>query len=137
MKSSQRFGSTQILQIALGVFIFILGLNGLTSYNSTLGELGRAASKLFGGGSNQTIAMIVAILELVAGVILVAGVFLPIDSKALFFAAFAICILWIAKIVLNYFFGSFLEPSLLTWLEKLSLEIVILVSLWNVSMAYK
>ncbi|WP_028972659.1 hypothetical protein [Spirochaeta cellobiosiphila] len=137
MKSTSRFGSLMILQIALGVFIFILGLNGIIHYNSTFSEASRAVSQLFGGGNNQTLNLIVAVVELIAGVILVGGVFLPIDSKALFFAGFIVFILWALRIVMFSFLDGFLKPDLLPWLQSLALDVVVLVGLWSVSTSYK
>jgi len=126
-----------ILQIALGVFIFVLGLNGINSYNSTFNEAARAVGKLLGSGSNSGLNLVVSIIELVAGIILVGGVFLPIDSKALFFAGFLIFVLWGIRMAMAFFMEGFMEPSFLPWLSGLSLDMVVLVSLWLVSTSYR
>ena len=40
-----------ILQIVVGVLFLLMGIAGITDYNSDFAELGRSASQAFGGDS--------------------------------------------------------------------------------------
>ncbi len=76
MSSRKYQGSYFLLQIAVGVFFLLLGLQGIMHYNSDISGLGRALAKTFGGKINY-ISITIAVLELVSGVIILGGLLYP------------------------------------------------------------
>lgn len=134
MKSRSLGEPLALLQLALALFFGITGLVYLLNYNSMGAEIGRMFGKLF--GKNQTLILITAIIQLISGIILLVGLFAPIDTKYMFIAALAILILWGVQIVMTHFMNNFMKPDFLPWLQKLSLDIIILAGIWGVSTRY-
>ena len=126
---------TTILQIVVAVFLITLGLIGITHYNSNLAQFGRGMNRLF-GRANDPLNLVVAIIEIVAGVIVFAGVFFAVQSKLLYAATLVIAILWIIQIILSFFASNFAEPDLIVWLNRLAADLIVLLSLWLVNRKY-
>ena len=127
MGRSGGFSSFFFLQISLGIYFGILGINGLVGYNSR----GAQVLRLFGG--NNILNLIVAIVLLVAGVFLVASLFAPIGGSLAPVLYIAVMIIWALVIVLDLFFNSFLKPSFLGWLAELAWRVALLSGTWIVS----
>ena len=119
-----------LLQIALAVYFGLSGLIYLMNYNSSIA----AITRLF--GNDTMLLLITAIVELIAGVILLAGVFAPIDKKYMFIAGLIILILWAVSIAVSYFINNLLEPDIISWLQGFSLQLIILAGLWAVTSRY-
>jgi len=126
---------TTILQIVVAVFLITLGLIGITHYNSNLAQFGRGMNRLF-GRANDPLNLVVAIIEIVAGVIVFAGVFFAVQSKLLYATTLVIAILWIIQIILSFFASNFAEPDLIVWLNRLAADLIVLLSLWLVNRKY-
>ncbi len=124
-----------ILQIVVAVFLVTLGLIAIIHFNSNLARFGRGMNKLF-GGSNDPLNLVVAIVEVVAGVIVFAGVFFAVQSRLLYGATLVITILWIIQIILSFFASNFAEPDLIVWLNRLAADLIVLLSLWLVNRKY-
>lgn len=128
--SKSLFGSIFFLQLALGVFFIVLGISDVSNSDPSLNPLTRVF------GSNEILAVLPAIIEIVMGAILVLGLFMQLSNGITRFMGVALFVLWAAYIVLAFFVDSFLKPSFLTWLYRLSWHCVILMSLWIVGRKY-
>lgn len=120
------------LQLSLALMFITFGLVGIINYNSDLANFGRSVNKLF-GQSNDIIPILFAVLELVAGVLLLASLFTGTSSRILSLSLLVIFIFWIVYIVMNYFMGGFGEPDFLIWLKGLSPQLVALSGLWIIT----
>lgn len=114
-----------ILTILVGAFLVLDGIAGLNRSSSFLGELGRAL-----GAQGSTITMIVAVLALVAGVLLILGLFLNLGDLDRFLGI-GIFIAWLVVIVLVFFIGRF-SPDQLSWWTGLVQYSIILAVIWMV-----
>ncbi len=135
MSAKKYQGSYFLLQIAVGIFFLLLGLQGIMHYNSDISGLGRALAKTFGGKVNY-ISITIAVLELISGVIILGGLFVPMKNSTLMIASLAVFIFWAVRIAYFFFVNNFTEPDLLTWLQRLSLDCVVLMSVWIIQRKY-
>jgi hypothetical protein len=132
-KSSVSLGSTNtLIQIAVALFFISLGFLEITAYNSGVSEFTRSVSKAF-GGKNDVMSIIIAVLELVSGIIILGSVFMPVQGRILFISSFAIGIFWLIKIIMAYFLNNFIEPGFFVWLNRLAIDLLVLASLWMVN----
>ena len=125
-------GARAILQIALGVFLVILGIQGINAYMSAGSKLLRGVLEAF-GETGHIINLVMAIIELTAGIVLliaVVGVLPPAGKSLLVMIVF---IFWAFGIVYTYFMArEVLGPKPLEWLAGISRDAIILVSIWLV-----
>lgn len=128
-------GSYFLLQIAVGLFFLLLGLQGVIHYNSDLSGFGRAFAKAVGGKVNY-LNVAIAVLEMISGIIILGGLFVPMKNSTLMIASLFVFVFWALKIVYFFFFNNFLEPDLIVWLQRLSLDCVVLMSLWIINRKY-
>ena len=116
------------LQISLGVYFGVLGIEGISGYSSRGAQLLR----LF--GNNDILNLLIAIVLLVAGIFLVGSLFAPIGGNLAPIIYIAVIIIWAIVIILTLFLNnSFLKPSFLTWLAELAWRVAILAGTWIVS----
>jgi hypothetical protein len=127
--------SPLFLQIAVAAFFFLLGLLGVLNYHTDLARFGREVVRIF-GGRNDTLNIIVSILSLVSGAILLLGIFLSIQARVMYAAGLAIFVYWALRIIYFFFLNDIFEPDFLAWLERLSLDVVVLASVWIVARRY-
>jgi len=126
-----------ILQILLAAFLIIAGIQAIQHYNSSLNELKRSIAGFF-GQSTSPFALIFAIVEIAAGIALLAALVIPASLRIAVFFRVVVLIFWLVKIVLFTFVGSItmkndqvsFNPDLLSWLSLLTTDLIILVSLW-------
>ena len=135
MGTKKYYGSYFLLQISVGIFFLLLGLQGIMHYNSDISGLGRALAKTFGGNGNY-ISITIAILELISGVIILGGLLVPMKNSTLMIASLAVFVFWALRIAYFFFINNFVEPDLLLWLQKLSLDCVVLMSVWIINRKY-
>ncbi len=128
-------GSYFILQIALGIFFILLGYQGVIHYNSDLSGIGRALAKTFGGKVDY-ISITIAILEIISGVIILVGLLVPMKNSTLMIASLAVFIFWAVRIVYFFFINNFAQPVFFVWLQKLSLDSIVLMSVWVINRKY-
>jgi hypothetical protein len=120
-----------LLQLSLGLFFLTLGIMGLGSYDSGLSK----AARFF--GRDDTLRVVMAVVELVMGVILVLGLFVSVSADLTKIFIIALFVLWALYMLLNLFLNnSFFEPNAVTWLYNLAWHSVILVSIWVVGGRY-
>jgi len=121
---------TFFLQLSLGVFFLVLGISNITNYNDDWNALKRAF------GNNQTLALAMAVVEIVMGALLVLGLFVALSDGATKVLGFVLFVLWGLYMVVSFVVKDFAKPDLLTWLYRVSWNAVILVSLWIVGRRY-
>lgn len=133
MASKKGISITSIffLQLCLGVFFLMLGIVGLGHYNSKLSEVARFF------GRNDTMSIIMSVIELVMGGILILGLFVTVSGSIARIFSIALFALWAVYMFINFFMNkSFLEPSEVVWCYNFSWHAIILASLWVVGRKY-
>ena len=135
MTKKAGFDTGWVLQLVVAAFLITMGLIVIINYDSDLNRFGRSVTQLFGGKNDPT-ALIIAIVNLIAGALLVLALFVPVRGNLLSLLTLIIVIVWIVQAVLRYFVNDFLEPDFLTWLNGLSLDLIVLTSLWIVNRRY-
>jgi hypothetical protein len=130
-KSGISFSSLFFLQLSLGVFFLMLGIMGLGDYNSKSSEFARFF------GRDDTMRVVMSVVELVMGVILMLGLFMSVSADLTKVFSFALFGLWALYMIINLFLNdTFLEPNTVVWLYNISWHAVILVGLWVVGRRY-
>jgi hypothetical protein len=139
VKTVWRVDTLFVLQIVVAVFLVTLGLIGIIHYDSDLARLGRDLNRVF-GRANNPFNVIVAAVELAAGILLLAALFVPVKPRWLYFpgrwTTLGIAIVWAIRIVLFLFVNNIFEPTFLVWLNQLAADLVILLSLWLIYRKY-
>jgi len=134
-RRSAGFDVTVVLQIVMAAFLITLGLIGIINYSSDLAQLGRDLNIVF-GRANNPINLIAAIVELIAGVIVLAAVFFYLQSRWIFVATLVIAILWAVRIIIILFAQDIFEPTFLVWLNRLCADLIVLTALWLINRKY-
>ena len=124
------------LQIAVAAYFILYGIVGIAYYNSAISSVwGRARITIF-GGQDDVLGLIIAILTLIAGLILLAGLFLRVKQNVLYAAGLGIFIFWAVRILIVFLAVNLMQPNFLVWLEQLALDLVVLASVWLVTQKY-
>jgi hypothetical protein len=127
MSRSSSVSSVFFIQLALGVYFAVLGVEGIGAYQSR----GAQILRLF--GNNQILNLIIAIVFLVAGIYLIISLFAPIDRNLYFILSVIVFIVWAIYIILSLLVNNnFLKPNFLTGLGNLAWRCVILGAIWLV-----
>lgn len=124
-----------ILQIVVAAFLITLGLIAIIHYDSDLARFGRGMNRLF-GRSDDPLNLTVAVVQVVAGVIVFAGIFFAVQSRLLYGATLVIAILWVIQIILSFFASNFAEPDLVIWINRLAADLIVLLALWLINRKY-
>jgi hypothetical protein len=134
-KTVWRVDTLFILQIVVAVFLITLGLIGIIHYDSDLARLGRDLNRVF-GRANDAFNVVVAVVELVAGILVLAALFVPVSTRWLYWTTLIIAIVWAVRIVLFLFVNRIFEPAFLVWLNQLAADLVMLLALWLINRKY-
>ena len=121
----RNFNMTWILTLLVGAFLLLDGIVGLNQSNSVVGQIARAF-----GTQGSTIALVIAIVELVAGALLILSLFVDLgqlDSTL----GIAIAVAWIVIMVFTFFLSNF-NPDSLVWWRGVVQYSVILAVIWMV-----
>jgi len=129
------FDAVGVLQIVVAIFLFTLGLIAILEWNSGASQLGRGLTRLF-GGPNNPISLIVAIVELAAGAIVFAALFVNVASRLIYVLTIIIAVLWVVEIIIAFFAQDAFRPDFLIWLNRLSADVIILLGLWLINRRY-
>jgi uncharacterized membrane protein YphA (DoxX/SURF4 family) len=124
-----------VLQIVVAAFLITLGLVGLIHWNSDPAKFGRGLTRAF-GGTNSPASLIVAIVELAAGLIVLAGAFVRVRGRLLFASTLVIAILWAIQIIVSFFARDIFEPDFWIWANRLAMDLVVLLALWLINRKY-
>ncbi|MFP4364295.1 MAG: hypothetical protein ACLFR1_10555 [Spirochaetia bacterium] len=125
------------LQLSVAIFFLASGILGLAEYNSTANEVARGISQLLGGSTNQTVNVIIYIVEVISGAIILISLFVPTSTRMLYFATIAILIIWIIKMIYTHIGGGIFEATFLIWLQRLSVDLIVLTSIWVITGRYR
>jgi len=135
MAKSSKGASLVFLQSTVAAFFILFGLAAIVNYDSKLNRFGREVVRTF-GGSNDPLTLIIAILAVVAGVILLAGLILSVSSRLMYLAAVATLVYWALRILYVFVFNNIFEPDFLVWLADLSPEAILLAALLLIARKY-
>ncbi|OHD71769.1 MAG: hypothetical protein A2V99_17615 [Spirochaetes bacterium RBG_16_67_19] len=124
-----------VLQIVVAAYLIPLGLLGIIYWESGGAQFARSLTRAF-GGSNNPLNLIVAIVELAAGVIVLLGLFTSVRSGLLAAATLVIAILWVIQIIIVFFARDIFEPKFLVWLNRLAADLIVLLALWLINRKY-
>ena len=124
-----------VLQIVMAAYLITLGLLGIIYWESGGAQFARSLTRAF-GGSNNPLNLIVAIVELAAGVIVLLGLFTSVRSGLLSAVTLVIAILWAVLIVVTFFARGFFEPNFLVWLSRLAADLIVLLAFWLINRKY-
>jgi hypothetical protein len=130
--SAFHFDAVLVMQIAVAAFLITLGLAELMHWDSGLAQLGRGINRAF-GRANNPVSLIMAILELVAGGLVLISAFAFVQTRLLYYSTLAIAILWALRILFGFFSQGVFEPDFVIWLNRLAADVIILLALWMVS----
>ncbi len=121
-----------VLQIALGVMLAVAGIWALSGKGGD--DAYQALKGLFNGDVGKILGMVFAIIELLAGILLVVEVFVG-DKFGKFdnILGWIVIIVWIVAIVLMDFLNGNLEISKLDWWYDLAGHCVILGALLSLN----
>ena len=134
-RRTMAFDAVVVIQVVVAIFLFTLGLIGIIDWNSNISQFGRGLNRLF-GRANDPFNIIVAIVELAAGVIVFAGLFINVRSRLLYWLTIVIAILWVVEIIIGFFAQGPFEPDFIIWLNRLCADVIILLALWLINRKY-
>ena len=125
--------SVRLLKLIVGIFFVLLGISGVFA------NIGESIFSL--NNKNLTIEIVFGIVEIICGVVILYGIFVTIQRKAVYHASMIVFLFWIARIVLSKFIWS-KPPAVgstvfVTWLLILSAELVIACSVLVLANSYK
>lgn len=133
--AGKRINGSALLQLALGLYLLVLGIQGFTSYNSSSAELGRFFGKAFGSnGAANIIAIGIAILQVLSGAFLLIEFFVKL-GKITDLVIFSLVIVWIVYIAYTNVYVAFVaqdfsfKPNFIIWLKELSLNLLVLAGI--------
>jgi hypothetical protein len=130
------FGSLAIMQIVVAVYLITLGITGISAYSSQGSEFARSVARMFGGGQGS-LGLIVAILELVAGAMVFLSLLAFAGNSVRYAACLISAILWIIWILYSLVFHDAFQPSVVAWLNRLSLDLIVGMALWVIAVQYR
>jgi hypothetical protein len=79
---------------------------------------------------------LVAILELVAGILLLWALFGQVKPGALYVSTMVLAAFWVLRVLVVYVFDNLLEPNFVVWLAGLSGELLPGIVIWTVGRQY-
>ena len=133
MASNRTFDTGPVLQVIVGAFLVTLGIAGIMEWDGS--EWARNLSRAFGRPSDP-FNLIVAILELAAGAIIVVGALVKVQGRAMYAAMLAVTLLWLLLMILSHVAQDIFEPDVLTWVNVVTLDGIVLFSLWGIHRGY-
>ncbi|KGE73609.1 hypothetical protein [Spirochaeta lutea] len=121
-----------VLQLATGIYFTVSGILHIQSYNSDTAKIFRGVRQVF-GVNDGPMAIIVPIVLIVAGVLMLIGLFVALGRNGQLIMGLTLFGLWLIQIVVTYFINGVFEPDFLTWASEFSKDLVILAVLWVIS----
>jgi uncharacterized membrane protein YphA (DoxX/SURF4 family) len=135
----QQFNVSIILQIVIAGLFIIMGIREISIYNSSLNQFARSVAQAFGGGTD-VLSLIIAIAEVVAGIVLLLDVFLSRLFTILDKAWIIVIIFWITRSFYHHFLVQIqinrnalsFNPDFFTWLVLLLTDLIFILALWQI-----
>ena len=128
----EKISAMWLIQLFIGIFFTASALIVLTGNSGVANEIARGIGKMF--GRNNTWGFIIAVIQLISGILLLLNLFITTQPKLMFFASLIIFILWALNIFAIYFIDGFAKPNFMVWIRDLALQLVVLSGLWGVMM---
>ena len=135
VKTAWHVDTLFVLQIVVAVFLITLGLIGIIRYDSDVSRLGRDLNRVF-GRANDPFNIVMAVVELLAGILVLAALFVPVKTRWLYVTTLVIAIVWAVRIVLFLFVSRIFQPTFLSWLNQLAADCILLLALWMINRKY-
>jgi uncharacterized membrane protein YphA (DoxX/SURF4 family) len=140
MPKKSSFDIVFIIQIAIAVYFIILGLQGIMNYKESEGFFQELTSMFKKSGISKETELILGIFSLLAGALLLLSLFNIGSRNTLLLFIMIILIVWIARIVMTRFLSEIqiddgsvtFQPNFFGWLQQLSMDVVILCSIWMI-----
>jgi len=131
------------LQLAISLFFLILGFQGIISNMSQNSGFAREVARFF-NAENPAIyktELVMGIISLVAGLLLLVGLFRFGDSRLVVFSSVLIFLFWLTRLVLVRFMTELtvsngnisFYPDFSSWLLAVSTDVIILCSIWTIA----
>lgn len=133
-----KFGSITLLQLVIGVYLLVTGIQGILVYNSEINQVFNVVKDAFGDASGMLL-LIISICQIVSGALMILMIFFPFSNQlgklvklliTLFWGAFVVYKSIISGININNA-GIHFSPDFIGWLSGLSLNLIILLAIWN------
>ena len=121
----RNFDMSLILTILVGAFLLLDGIAGLNQANTFFGQIGREL-----GVESSTIGFIIAIIELIAGALLLLSLVVSLGELERFLGI-AIFIAWAVIMVLRFVVNNFAPDALGWWIGLIQYSIILAV-IWMV-----
>jgi hypothetical protein len=134
-RATFRFDALAVLQCVVAVFLVTLGLIALIEYDSDAARFVRGVNRFF-GRSSDPLTVIVAVVEIVAGVLVLAALFAPVKRSWLYWTTLVIAIAWAAWILVDLVVNRAFQPTFLAWLNQLASSLVLLLALRLINRKY-
>ncbi|MDC7233472.1 MAG: hypothetical protein PQJ58_09575 [Spirochaetales bacterium] len=141
----QNSGLTSIffLQLAIALFFLILGVQGIVNNMSQNSGFAREVAKFLNAENPavQKTELIMGIISLVAGLLLLLGLFRFGDSRLVVISSVLIFLFWLTRLVMVRFMTELVirngnitfYPDFSTWLLAVSTDVIILCSIWTIA----
>jgi len=114
-----------ILTLLVGAFLILDGIAGIIGISNYIGQIGAEF-----GANGSTVTLVLAIVELLAGALLILGLFFDLGQLD-GIVGLVILVAWLLVIIFTYFIGSF-RPDRLGWWTGFVQSLIILVVFWIV-----
>ncbi len=142
-RQSTGLNSIFFLQLAIALFFLILGFQGIISNMSQNSGFAREMAKFINAENPavQKTELVMGIISLVAGLLLFLGLFRFGDSRLVVVSSVLIFIFWLVRFVMVRFMTELVirngniifYPDFSTWLLSVSMDIIILCSIWTIA----
>lgn len=141
----QNTGLTSIffLQLAIALFFLILGVQGIVNNMSQNSGFAREVASFLNAENPavQKTELIMGIISLVAGLLLLLGLFRFGDSRLVVVSSVLIFLFWLTRLVMVRFMTELVirngnitfHPDFSTWLLAVSTDVIILCSIWTIA----
>jgi len=125
-----------LFQLSVALFIATLGILGIAYWRSDVNEFGRQLNRFFGARNDPT-NLVVAIVELVCGIVVAFVMLLKGKSRLPSLLTLVVAALWLVySVVTLVSSASESDFVFVKWLNTLALDLAILMGLWMVNRRY-
>jgi len=142
-RQNSGINSLFFLQLAIAIFFLILGVQGIISNMSQNSGFAREVARFFNAENPavQKTELVMGIISLIAGLLLLLGLFRFGDSRLVTASSVLIFLFWLTRLVIVRFMTelvirngniSFI-PDFSTWLLAVSTDVIILCSIWSIA----
>lgn len=140
MPPAQRFSSSSLLSLALGLFLLLTGVQSAAELMTPAAKLGQSLGQFFGADQTSlVIGWVGAVFQIAAGVVLIAGPLGLVTGFAQALIFWIILGFWAALTVWGGYTGLVAlqgrRLTFLVWLRDLSLNLAVLAALWQLKPA--